>query len=117
MSVLTALWFGLSIICDVSGQICFKLGANQFGARRMGFPGLLANRWILGGVVIYAAEIFVWLRVLSEVPLSLAFPLASLNFLGITFASHVILKEDIGSFRILGATLVTAGVILLAASA
>jgi len=117
MTAATALWFALSTICDVSGQICFKFGVNQFDGSRLSLPTLLLNRWISVGIAIYTVEIFVWLRVLSEVPLSLAFPLASLNFLGIAFASHVFLKEKIGFVRILGAALVTLGVIVLAASA
>ena len=117
MTGATALWFALSAICDVSGQICFKFGVNRIGGARISFHTLLLNRWISVGIAIYTIEIFVWLRVLSEAPLSLAFPLASLNFLGIAFASHFFLKEKIGSIRILGATLVTLGVIVLAISA
>ncbi len=117
MTAVTALWFALSIICDVSGQICFKLGVRRYGGSSIRLPMLLANGWINIGIAIYTVEIFVWLRVLSEVPLSIAFPLASLNFLGIAFASHFILKEKIGVNRILGAVLVTLGVIVLAASA
>jgi len=117
MSLELALWFALSVLCDVAGQIFFKLGANQNAAQPAHARAILANGWITIGILIYAAEIFVWLRVLSEAPLSLAFPLASLNFLGITFASRLILKEKVGPLRIAGAVLVTFGVALLAATA
>ena len=117
MSLAFILWFALSICCEVSGQICFKLGTNRHGAANLDGRAILGNLWIMTGIGIYSVEIFIWLRVLSEAPLSLAFPLASLNFLGITLASHFILKEKIGRLRILGAAFVTLGVALLASTA
>ena len=78
MSIALVAWFAASLACDVAGQLCFKQGSRM--------PATL-NPWVLGGVAIYAIEVVVWVRILSLVPLSLAFPIASLNFLAITLAS------------------------------
>ena len=93
MTLSLALWFVLSVTCDVAGQLCLKLGADDLpdesGPRLV--KALLRQPWIVAGVAIYIVEIFVWLRILAEVPLSIAFPVASLNFLGVTLASSLFL--------------------------
>jgi drug/metabolite transporter (DMT)-like permease len=96
-----ASWFLLSIACDVTGQLCFKQGMQNV-------------RWVWLGVAIYAIEIVVWIRILSLVPLAIAFPIASLNFIAITLASWVVLGERIGRRRWAGTALVTAGVVMVA---
>jgi drug/metabolite transporter (DMT)-like permease len=96
-----AAWFAASIACDVAGQLCFKRGSH----------------WVLLGVAVYAIEIFVWIRILSQVPLAVAFPIASLNFIAITFASRVWLGERVSARRWAGTALVMAGVVLVARGA
>jgi undecaprenyl phosphate-alpha-L-ara4N flippase subunit ArnE len=105
------LLFALSVICDVTGQISFKIGVDRPSAAF--WRGALGNYWLLTGIAVYALEIFVWLRILALVPLSLAFSIASLNVLGITLASRVILKESVGAIRWMGAVLVTVGIVIV----
>ena len=115
------LWFALSVVCDVAGQLCLKLGADDLpddGASTGEMAlAMLRSAWIAGGVLIYIVEIFVWLRILAEVPLSIAFPIASLNFLGVTLASAVFLKEPVGRRQWFGAVLITLGVVVVARTA
>lgn len=121
MTLALSLWFALSVVCDVAGQLCLKRGADALpddaaDARRMALA-MLSSSWIAAGVLIYVVEIFVWLRILAEVPLSIAFPIASLNFLGVTLASRVFLKEAVGNRQWVGAALITLGVIVVARTA
>lgn len=117
MTPTIVLWFILSIVCDVVGQLCLKLGADKLPDgddwREMAVA-LGRSGWVLAGVATYVAEFFIWLRILAEVPLSIAFPIASLNFLAITFASAVLLGERVGSRQWLGACLITCGVVMVA---
>ena len=122
MTPTIALLFAASITADVVGQILFKIGAERLpdfrGADRLGFfKGLLADWWLLADIATYVAELVIWLRILSEVPISVAFPLASANFLGVAIASRVFLKEQIGRAQWAGAVLITIGVALVATSA
>ena len=114
-------WFAASLVCDVGGQLCFKLGTDSDdlaeGNTAASLLAPLANGWVIAGVAVYAVEIFVWVRILSLVPLAVAFPIASLNFLAITVASRLWLHEPVSARRWAGAALVTAGVVLLAQSA
>ena len=118
MTITLALWFALSVICDVSGQLCFKTGANHSEqvASLSVWTKLIANPWTLAGIAIYTVELFVWLRILSMAPLSLAYPLASLNFLGVVIASRIFLHEPISKRRLLGSIFITIGVGIVAAT-
>ena len=111
--------FALSIACDVFGQLAFKLGTQRTpDAGESGvvvFVGrLLAERWILTGLGIYAVEFIVWVRILSIAPLNIAFPVASLNILGIVLLGRLFLGESVNSRQWAGAALVTAGVAIVA---
>jgi drug/metabolite transporter (DMT)-like permease len=114
------LWFVLSILCDVSGQICFKFGADRLPAEAslLGKAhAILTSPPLIAGICIYAVEVIVWLKILSEAPLTVAFPIASLNFLGVTLASAAILREKVGRRQWLGAVVVTIGVAIVAGTA
>jgi drug/metabolite transporter (DMT)-like permease len=112
----------ISIACDVTGQLAFKLGADRLpDAEAIGVPAfcvrMFGEPWLIGGIVIYVVEFIVWIRVLALVPLGIAFPIASLNILGIAMASHYFLGEAITRKQWLGAMLITAGVAIVAQTA
>lgn len=119
MSPLLILLVALSILCDVTGQIAFKRGINSLPPPGDGFRpwhlwrSLVRVPWLWFGIAVYAIELDVWLAVLSRLPLSFAFPLASLNFCGILLASRFLLHEPVSKRRWWGAALITLGVILV----
>lgn len=119
MTLALVIWFALSVACDVGGQLCLKRGAEAMPDHAGGtmLLALMGSPWVVAGVAIYAVEILVWLRILAEVPLSIAFPIASINFLGVTLASALLLGERVGPRQWLGASLITCGVIIVAQSA
>jgi drug/metabolite transporter (DMT)-like permease len=120
VSATLVFWFALSILCDVSGQLCFKIGADRLPSTGSVLGRALAissNPWVIAGLCIYAIEVFVWLKILSVAPLSIAFPIASLNFLGVMLASATILREKVGRPQWIGAWLVTIGVAIVAGTA
>ena len=131
MTPLLGALFVLSIGCDVAGQIFFKVGAMSVPVKDGVRPGksdaavgfanwqseaavVLRNKWLLAGIATYALEALVWLRILAEVPISVAFPIASLNFLGVALASRWCLGEVVTRRQWAGAGLVTMGVALVA---
>ena len=124
MTPLLVLLFTLSIGCDVAGQIFFKMGATSMPLEggmgrtpsewRETVAAVLGNRWLQAGIATYAVETIVWLRILAEVPISVAFPIASLNFLGVALASRWFLGEVVTTRQWAGAGLVTLGVALVA---
>ncbi|MBR3192360.1 EamA family transporter [Bosea sp. (in: a-proteobacteria)] len=120
MNATIIFWFVLSVICDVAGQIFFKIGADrlpQSADFRATAAAAARCGWVTAGLATYVAEFFIWLRILAEVPLSIAFPIASANFLAITLASAVFLGERVGRRQWLGSFLITCGVIIVARTA
>lgn len=117
MSLTLLLLFG-SVCCDVFGQVCFKLGVGHHEApRARGILALLrrviASRWIALGVLVYAVEFVLWFAALSRAPLSFAFPIAALSYVGVVLASRFVLRERISARRWLGTTAIVIGVALV----
>jgi drug/metabolite transporter (DMT)-like permease len=107
-----------SVVCDVAGQVCFKLGVGHDDAaaeRGIGAFALqtLRSPWVLAGLLVYALEFVVWFAALSLAPLSLAFPFAALSYCGVVLASRYILHERVSTRRWIGTVAVAAGVALI----
>lgn len=117
MSLTLLLLFG-SIACDVSGQVCFKLGigkadANRDSSTRALFGRLIGSHWVALGIAIYVVEFVFWFAALSRAPLSFAFPIAALSYVGVVLASRWILREDVPPRRWLGIAAIVIGVALV----
>lgn len=106
-----------SVICDVGGQVCFKLGVGHDGGEGAGIAAFalstLRSPWVLAGLLVYAVEFAVWFAALSLAPLSLAFPFAALSYCGVVVASRYILHERVSRQRWFGTVAIAAGVALV----
>ena len=109
-----------TVLCDVCGQVCFKLGVGHEDtqvASRTGVSGflldLVGSPWVVAGVLIYVVEFIVWFAALSLTPLSVAFPFMALSYCGVVIASRWILKERVSLRRWLGTVAVAGGVALV----
>jgi len=113
MTLEAPILIAVSIACDVFGQTFFKLGAMRLGVRtrHIAPPSSL---WMGLGLVVYAVEIFVWLRVLAIAPLTVAAPLASLNYIGVMLVGRWLFSERIARRQWAGAGLVTLGAVAVA---
>jgi drug/metabolite transporter (DMT)-like permease len=109
-----------TVVCDVCGQVCFKLGVGHDDSAvqsRTGASGfvldLVGSPWVVAGLLIYVVEFIVWFAALSLTPLSVAFPFMALSYCGVVIASRWILKERVSLRRWLGTIAVAAGVALV----
>lgn len=105
-----------SVACDVTGQVCFKLGVgHETGASDS--PSLLYkvlhSPWIALGVAVYALEFVLWFAALSRTQLSIAFPFTALGYVGVVLASRYILNERISLRRWAGIGTIIVGVVLV----
>jgi drug/metabolite transporter (DMT)-like permease len=107
-----------SVVCDIAGQVCFKLGVHDDARmRRSGIAGFLLDvvrsPWIALGVLVYALEFVFWFGALTIAPLSLAVPFAALSYCGVVVASRWILREHISPRRWAATLVVAAGVAIV----
>lgn len=107
-----------SVTCDVIGQVCFKLGVGHHEKQGTGglaalFRRVLGSPWVALGVLIYAVEFVLWFAALSRAPLSFAFPVAALSYVGVVLASRFVLRERISLRRWLGTAAIVVGVALV----
>lgn len=107
-----------SVVCDVAGQVCFKLGVGDADPSVRG-DGIatfalrtLRSPWVVSGLLIYAVEFVVWFAALSLAPLSVAFPFAALSYCGVVLASRYLLHEHVSALRWFGTVAIAAGVAL-----
>lgn len=106
-----------SVACDVTGQVCFKLGVGHETEGAAGAPSLLHkvlhSPWIALGVTVYALEFVLWFAALSRTQLSIAFPFTALGYVGVVIASRYILNERISLRRWVGIGTIVVGVVLV----
>ena len=122
MTWLATVLVALSLSLDVAGQLLFKIGLNRLeqagiDAGAHFWLAIARSPWLIGGVVAYAVEIPLWTAVLGLLPLSIAFPLASLSYCGVAAVAYFVLGEKVPARRWLATVLIAAGVAVVAGSA
>ena len=120
MSLTVVVLVAFSIVLDVIGQLCFKMGLDRLPElegdfRLNAFWGQVFNAPLLwAGIGAYVIEFFVWLEALSRAPLSLLFPAAALAYCGVVLVGKLVLGETVSRRRWLGTLVITLGVMLVA---
>ena len=106
------------------GQLCLKKSTSSLGilvlkdmTSYLKFTGnVLALPGIWLGLCLMAAGLLIWLVALSWFDLSLVFPLGSIQYVLVLFASRIFLNEKIDSMKLWGTFLVVAGITAIAFS-
>jgi drug/metabolite transporter (DMT)-like permease len=105
-----------SVACDVTGQVCFKLGIGHDtdgGLHGTLLHKVLHSPWVALGVGVYALEFVLWFAALSRTQLSIAFPFTALGYVGVVLASRFILDESISLRRWVGIGTIVVGVVMV----
>ena len=97
------------------GQLCQKQAVENWRHRALGWQEKLFYRWLLGGLTALGLGMLLWLVILQYVPLNIAYPMLSLNFVLVTLASHFWFKEKTGWRGWCGIACIMLGVILVGA--
>jgi multidrug transporter EmrE-like cation transporter len=111
----------VSIVISVGAQFCLKAGMSSteikealmlpFSPRLV--VQVLTNKFVVGGFLLYGIGALTWLGVLARWDVSKAYPLVGLGF-ALTAVVGLILGETVTAFRILGVSLIVAGVWVVA---
>ncbi|MCR1933975.1 SMR family transporter [Clostridium tepidum] len=111
-----------SVFLGALGQILVKYGAVNltlnFSPTHLlsSILAILKNLPVMAGIISYGVSFLLWIKVLSKVELSYAYPMVSLGYVLIMIFSYFFFKENITPIRILGVAFIMIGVILVARS-
>lgn len=107
----------ISVLLAGVGQLVFKAALNQIGELAISFQTLIdlaTTPLMLLGLVIYGASALLWLLALMTVDLSFAYPFLSLTYVIVLGGGVLFFDEQLTVLRIVGASLVVAGLIIIA---
>ena len=111
MSVWICLVFASLLSC--AGQLCRKQATRPSKSGRRG-------RHILGwlGLALLAlgCSMLLWLSVLQSIPVSIAYPMLSLNFVWVTLAAKAFWREHVAAHHWLGVGFIIIGIVILGGS-
>lgn len=107
---------GLLLVLVVSvltcaGQLCQKQAAQVSGK-----GAAYVLRWLGLAVLLLGIAMLLWLRVLQLLPLSLAYPMLSLNFVLITLCARWLFHEYVDRRHWFGVLLIMSGIALMSVS-
>lgn len=111
----------ISVTLAVLGQLLMKQGMNSFGS----FPvnqllsnliPMLLNPWVFFGFMLFGISSVFWLVALSRLDLSLVYPMVSLAYVAVAFASIFIFKESVSFLRWIGIIIICSGVFFISRS-
>lgn len=100
--------FALILLCvllESTMHLCFKRASDGVTLSTALLRPLL---WL--GILLWAVEIVLWIYVLGQVPLTLAFPIMSLVYVVTALGGTLLLKEKMNLRQIAGALLISIGV-------
>jgi multidrug transporter EmrE-like cation transporter len=116
----TYLFLAFSILLGASGQLLLKFSVINMGTINLSWGTLLptvtkifTNGWILLGLLLFGTSMVFWIKVISTMELSRAYPSVSLSYVLIFAFSIILFKEEVTSWKVLGLLSILMGVFLL----
>ncbi|WP_410013487.1 4-amino-4-deoxy-L-arabinose-phosphoundecaprenol flippase subunit ArnE [Sodalis sp. RH24] len=101
-------------VLTCAGQLCQKQAAvrwQQCPPRQNRRTATLG--WLAGALVLLGVALLFWLGVLQRLPLSVAYPVLSLNFVLVTLAAQGIFHERATSRHWWGVAAIMVGIVLM----
>ncbi|MBO3462942.1 EamA family transporter [Aetokthonos hydrillicola Thurmond2011] len=100
-----------SIGFGIVGQLLMKYTMSHTGEGLLTWPFI---QKLVIALTTYSLGIVNWIFALRVVKLSIAYPLTSLNYVGILLGSYYFFGEKITLIRVVGVALIFSGVLLVA---
>ncbi len=106
---------GLLILVSLltcAGQICQKQAVICWG-KKTPYKTSLVVVWLVAAMLLLGAGMLFWLRLLQFLPLSIAYPMLSINFVVITLIGQFLYKEKVGLKHWIGVLAIMSGILLM----
>jgi len=112
----------IAICLGVTGQLTLKKGITSVGVITLGglhwglILALVKQPFVVLGFACYFLSAGLYMVVISQVPLSYAYPLVSMGYVLVVIFAKTIFHEEVSIWRWLGVGLICCGVLLIAKS-
>ena len=98
----------IPLIIMLAGQIFAKLSGNLIGT-----GGSILNIYSLISYFCLISRGFLWIFIVRRMRLVFAYPVMSLNYILVLLVSYFVFHEEIVSANLIGAGLISLGVVLI----
>ncbi len=107
-----------SIALGAVGQLLFKYASRILPApSHLGVWRWLIELFTTGSVLAafacFAVSAVLWIAALRETPLTVAYPMVALSYIIIFAGSHFLFSEPITWVKVVGASLIIAGIVII----
>jgi multidrug transporter EmrE-like cation transporter len=104
----------LNVIFMTCGQLFFKKSADFLSSHpNLHFPmNYIANPWFYVAISFFAIATFVWTQILTKMPLSIAYPIASFAYIFTLLGAFLFFHEKISQQGVVGVVFIMAGITL-----
>jgi multidrug transporter EmrE-like cation transporter len=99
----------LSVILNAVAQLAMKLASQK----ELSIKHLLGNVPLVYAGILYIVSILFWLKGLSGISLSRAYPYQSLGYILVFSLSYFFLNERFSMLQILGLLVICSGILIL----
>ena len=104
------LWLGMPVLSTLS-QLFIKLTSERLsGSGWIWLENALTSRWMIAVLGVEIALFFVWMRVLTKLDLSKAYPLSAFSYILVLATGWLVFGESISRLQLVGSGLILAGV-------
>ncbi|MFM8622389.1 MAG: 4-amino-4-deoxy-L-arabinose transferase [Holophagaceae bacterium] len=106
-------WIITSVTLNAFAQVFLKRGLGHSSIDTFSsFIPLLSISWVWAGLICYGVSLLVWLKSLSLVPVSFAYPFLALGFLLNGLFAYFFLSETISMVRWVALIIISLGILL-----
>lgn len=109
-----------SIFFGASGQLILKYATASLKPINLELTALphtilkiFTNGWVIAGLLCFAVSMIIWIKVISTMELSRAYPSVSLSYLLVFAFSILLYNEDVTIYKVLGMAVICFGVFLI----
>ena len=96
-----------------AGQMLQKQAVISWQRTPHGYWQKLASPWLLGSIAALGCGMLLWIYLLQRLPLSMAYPMLSLNLVLVLLGSRLFFREPVSSRNWLGVAAIIVGALLL----
>ncbi|CDG97974.1 EamA family transporter [Xenorhabdus bovienii] len=96
-----------------AGQLCQKQAVTCWQKTDTPHKGVSVAIWLTGAILLLGIGMIFWLRLLQYLPLSIAYPMLSINFVVVTLVGQFLYQEKVGLKHWIGVFAIMFGILLM----